>query len=92
MVRSRKKIFTTNWNEGEQSQISGQNFSKNEIKNKTSKTAFVYLTSKQKEHTKVKEIIYNRYDMQGYLKTPNISNKESEIITALRSYSQSNKN
>ena len=58
---------------------------KNEIKKKVNEAAFRYLKREQAEHSKVRHIVYPNYEIQNYLKSARITNKEAEIITALRS-------
>ena len=57
-----------------------------EIKTKISEAAFKSLKDIQKTHIKVKHIIYEKFEMQQYLMSPLISNKEAEVLTALRSH------
>ena len=59
---------------------------KNEIRDKIDKSAFTELQNMQMTHQKVKHIVYTKLETQPYLKTANITNKEAEIITALRSH------
>ena len=58
---------------------------KYEIKDKVHKAAFRYLKNEQSQHSKVRDIVYTKYEIQSYLKSGTFSNKEAEIITALRS-------
>ena len=58
---------------------------KKEIKTKTKIAAFKELKSIQATHEKVKDIFYTQFESQEYLKSSIITNKEAELITALRS-------
>ena len=58
---------------------------KRDIKSKVKEYTFKYLTDKQKEHIKVKHIVYRDLETQEYLRSAVVTNKEAEIITALRS-------
>ena len=63
---------------------------KNKIKEQINETAFKDLKTTQKEHSKVNKINYEKLELQPYLKTGLLSNKEAEILTALRSRSLRN--
>ena len=58
---------------------------KKEIKTKTKIAAFKELKSMQATHEKVKDVMYTQFESQEYLKSSIITNKEAELITALRS-------
>ena len=58
---------------------------KKEIKTKINDAAFKSLKLKQKTKEKVKHIVYEKLEIQNYLKTSLLTNKEAEVLTALRS-------
>ena len=53
-----------------------------EIQTKKSAANFKSLKHIQKTHIKVKHIIYEKFEMQQYLMSPFISNKEGEVLSA----------
>ena len=55
------------------------------IKEKVKKAAFVYLSQKQKEHSKIKEILYEDLKVQPYLVSPIFSKHEISTLFSLRS-------
>ena len=65
--------------------IIGPNY-KDDIKQKIAETAFIYLVNKQKGHSKVLDITYEKYATQAYLKSTLFSNNEVCLLAALRSH------
>ena len=55
------------------------------MKHKFKEAEYTYLTTEQYAHKKIKYIVYNKLETQEYIKSPKITNKEAEILTALRS-------
>ena len=55
------------------------------IKSKISISAFRYLKEKQSKHLKVKDIIYQKLEMQNYMKSPLFTNEEVSLLFAIRS-------
>ena len=55
------------------------------VKTKVSEAAFKYLKNVQKTHSKAKDIEYQRFEVQPYLKSNLFSNEESCLLFALRS-------
>ena len=60
---------------------------KKEIKMKIRSAAFEYLKMLQSKHTKIKNIQYSKFETQSYLTSPMFSNKEVNLLHALRSRS-----
>ena len=60
---------------------------KEEIKEKVRKAAFVYLKNLQKEHSKVKNIVYTKFQTQEYMTSPIFTNEDVNILHAFRSRS-----
>ena len=58
---------------------------KTEIKSKLEEAAFKYLQTKQKKHSKVCNIKYNKLQTQQYIKCPVFSNAEVNLLHSLRS-------
>ena len=54
------------------------------IKNGIRKAALVHLKNKQKTHTKVKDIVYDKLEPQPYLRSPLFTNEENSLLFALR--------
>ena len=52
---------------------------KNIVKSKISDAAFEYLQTMQKEHSKMKNIKYNKFELSSYLNSP-LFNKENRIL------------
>ena len=55
------------------------------VKNKIREKAFQTLKEKQEGHTKIKNICYNEFKTQGYLKNHIINNHEAALLFSLRS-------
>ena len=62
-----------------------QDIKKKEIRSKLNEVDLKKLTDIQKTNTKIIDIVYDKFEIKKYLKSPSISNKEAEIIAALRS-------
>ena len=62
----------------------GINTFKKLIKNKVKEAALKYLQQKQKTHTKVKHIEYNKLETQKYLRSPLFTNIETSLLYGLR--------
>ena len=60
---------------------------KAKIKNKIQSAALSYLKDKQKEHSKVRDIVYNKLETQQYMQSPIFTNEEVNTLHALRSRS-----
>ena len=60
---------------------------KEEIKEKIRKAAFIYLKNLQKEHSKIKHIVYPKFQTQGYMTSPIFTNDDVNLLHALRSRS-----
>ena len=58
---------------------------KRNIKSKITMSAFQYLKEKQSKHSKVKDIIYQKLETQGYMKSPLFTNGEVSLLFAIRS-------
>ena len=68
-------------------QATARNEYKHQIKRKTKAAAFSYLKGKQTEHSKVRHIQYDQFKTQEYMKNPQFSNEEINLLHALRSRS-----
>ena len=77
-------IETYDINEDELKQMS-KNLSRKYIKEKMYKKAFEDLRATQTKHSKVRDIQYEKYTCQEYLKSSKFSFKEASILVALRS-------
>ena len=77
-------LETIEVNENELKEMS-KGEAKQMIKSQIEKATFKYLQDTKKTHEKVKYIVYTKLETQPYLKTSIITNKEAEILTALRS-------
>ena len=55
------------------------------IKNKIQLAALSYLKDKQKQHSKVRDIVYNKLETQPYMQSPIFTNEEVNTLNALRS-------
>ena len=64
---------------------SSPEFYKKFIKSKVKEAAFQYLTKLQKTHSKVKDIKFEKLEIQKYLTSPVFSNCETKLLFALRS-------
>jgi hypothetical protein len=64
-----------------------KNVFKNRIKKHIIKEAFDQLKETQKGHVKVKDICYEKFAMQEYMKTHMLTNQEVSLLFALRSRS-----
>ena len=58
---------------------------KTEIKAKAMSAAFKYLSNKQQQHSKVREIMYPKLQTQPYIVSPFLKNDEVNFLYALRS-------
>ena len=56
------------------------------IRNKIRETAFVELKTEQASHSKVRTIIYDSFEAQGYLKSSLFSNEDVSVLSNLRSH------
>ena len=65
-------------------QSSKESFKK-EIKVLTRKSAFQYLKSLQAGHSKVRDIVYNKFETQTYMKSPLFMDEEVNLLHELRS-------
>ena len=54
------------------------------VKDKIAKAAFNYLQNLQSSHSKVKNIVYEKLEMQNYIKSDVLSTEEKQLIFALR--------
>ena len=54
------------------------------IKNGIRKAALIYLKNKQKTHTKVREVEYEKLEQQPYLRSSMFTNEETSLLFALR--------
>ena len=61
---------------------------KNHIKEQIKLATFKSLQNVQKGHSKVNEIQYKKLEIQEYLKSPQFSNTECELLFALRSHTK----
>lgn len=66
-------------------QMTNRKAYKQQIKKDIKEAAFNYLTEKQKEHSKVKDIQYVSLSTQKYLLSPVFTNEEVRLLFALRS-------
>ena len=57
------------------------------IKNKIQSAALSYLKDKQRQHSKVRDIVYNKLETQPYMQSPIFTNEEVNTLHALRSRS-----
>ena len=62
-----------------------KNVSKKHIKEKIYAEAFEELKMMQSKHSKVKDLKYEKYACQEYLKSPIVSFKEASMLVSLRS-------
>ena len=69
----------------EQIQHAGRDAFKKEIKEKIKNAAFKYLRNIQSEHSKIRDIQYNKLETQSYLTSPIFYDEEVELLHALRS-------
>ena len=58
---------------------------KRNIKDKTKMASFKYLQNKQKEHSKVKDIVYTKLETQRYMTSPLFTNEEVRLLHSIRS-------
>ena len=58
---------------------------KKHIKSRIKTAAMQYLKTKQKEHSKVRHIVYNKLTTQNYMLSPLFTNDEVNLLYALRS-------
>ena len=65
---------------------------KREIKARIQNSAFVYLKGLQSTHSKVKGIVYEKFETQKYMKCPLFKNEEVNLLHKLRSRSIAVKN
>ena len=56
------------------------------VRNKIRETAFTELKMEQASHSKVRKIIYEKLEAQGYLKSPLFSNEDVAVLSNLRSH------
>ena len=82
MVKSDLEIYDVN--EDELNQLN-KNLAKKYVKKKIYTKAFKDLKTLQSQHSKVKDIEYEEYACQGYIKNSKFRFKESTILAALRS-------
>ena len=61
------------------------NTHKTNIKQKIKKAAFKYLLEKQKNHSKVEKVKYEKFATQNYMTSPLFTNEEVSMLYALRS-------
>ena len=57
---------------------------KNIVKSKISDAAFEYLQTMQKEHSKMRNIKYNKFELTSYLNSPLFNNENRILLLALR--------
>ena len=69
----------------EQIQHAGRDAFKKEIKEKIKNAACKYLRNIQSEHSKIRDIQYNKLETQSYLTSPIFYDEEVELLHALRS-------
>ena len=60
---------------------------KKQIKAKVKEAAFKHLKERQQTHSKVKDIAYEKLEIQEYMKSPTFSNEEVNLLHKLRSRS-----
>ena len=82
-------IETYDINENEL-KLNSKNVAKKYIKDKIYEKAFEALKHAQSQHSKVKDIEYEQYACQGYMKNKQFSFEESSLLVALRSKTLSN--
>ena len=70
--------------------LNSKNVAKKYIKEKIYEKAFRDLKNSQSQHSKVRDIEYEHYVCQGYLKSKQFSYEESSLLVALRSNTLSN--
>ena len=70
--------------------LNSKNVAKKYIKDKIYEKAFEDLKHAQSQHSKVKDIEYEQYACQGYMKNKQFSFEESSLLVALRSKTLSN--
>ena len=56
------------------------------IKKQIRNAAFDELLNKQKEHSKVRDIKYEKFEAQPYIKSPTFTNDDVSVLAALRSH------
>ena len=54
------------------------------VKDRIAKTAFTYLQNLQSSHSKVRNIVYEKLEMQNYIKSDVLSTEEKQLLFALR--------
>ena len=62
-----------------------KNTYKRNIKTKLRENVFRDLKNIQRNHQKIKDITYNKFDMQMYMKTHTLKNQEVTLLFSLRS-------
>ena len=70
--------------------LNSKNVAKKYVKEKIYKKAFQDLKNSQSQHSKVRDIEYEHFACQGYLKSKQFSFEESSMLVALRSKTVSN--
>ena len=78
MIKDDSKSISLNLTENEISKLNKQKF-KAIVKDKVRNAAFEYLKTLKKEHSKMKNLIYVKLELQPYLIVP-IFNKESRNL------------
>ena len=58
---------------------------KNNIKQKIRNAALIYLKEKQNNHSKIRDIVYEKLEPQTYISSPLFNNSEVSLLFALRS-------
>ena len=86
-VKSDLETYDINENE---LKLKSKNVAKKYIKDKIYEKALKDLKHAQSQHSKVKDIEYEQYACQGYMKNTQFSFEESSLLVALRSKTLSN--
>ena len=68
-------------------QATSHDMTKSKLKTHVRNVAFQQLLQLQKSHKKVKTIVYDDFKVQPYLQSERITQKEKDMLTALRSHS-----
>ena len=68
-------------------QATSHDMTKSKLKTHVRNVAFQQLLQLQKSHKKVKIIVYDDFKVQPYLQSERITQKEKDMLTALRSHS-----
>ena len=85
MIKDDFKMCSITYNEHEITSSHNEQYKKL-IKTNLEKAAFNVLITKQQSHSKVRDIKYNKLEIQPYLKSTQFSNDDVSLLAALRTH------